>query len=121
MKNKKTLIVGASTNTDRYAYKAAHALVNHGHEIVNLGTKKGEVAGQPILQGMPELESIDTITLYIGESHQPPMYDYLLALKPERIIFNPGTENPAFKKMAQHAGIETLEECTLVMLATKQY
>lgn len=121
MKNKKTLIVGASTNPERYAYKAANALVKHGYEIENLGTKKGEVAGKEILQGTPALENIHTITLYIGAAHQLPMYDYLLQLKPQRIIFNPGTENPEFQKLAKQAGIQTLEACTLVLLATNQY
>lgn len=121
MKNKKTLIVGASNNPERYAYKAAHSLVAHGHEIENLGTKIGVVAGKAILQGNPILENIHTITLYIGAAHQPPMYEYLIQLKPERIIFNPGTENIEFEKLANQAGIETLEACTLVLLATNQY
>lgn len=121
MKNKKTLVIGASTNPERYAYKAANALVKHGYEIENLGTKNGLVAGKEILQGMPTLENIHTITLYIGAAHQPPMYDYFMQLKPKRIIFNPGTENPEFQKLAKLAGIEVLEACTLVLLASGQY
>ena len=121
MKNKKTLIVGASSNPERYAYKAAHALVKHGYEIVNLGTKKGEVAGKEILQGTPDLQHVHTITLYVGAAHQPPMYAYLLQLNPQRIIFNPGTENFEFQALANKAGVEVLVACTLVLLARKQY
>ena len=121
MSNKKTLIVGASTNPDRYAYKAANSLTKHGHEIVNIGTKSGNVAGVEIQKGKPTIAGLDTITLYIGAAHQPDMYDYLLGLKPKRIIFNPGTENPTFEKMAREKGIEVLEACTLVLLATGQY
>jgi len=121
MANKKTLIVGASTNADRYAYKAANALTKHGHSIVNIGTKSGTVAGVEIQKGKPPISDLDTITLYIGAAHQPDMYDYLLGLKPKRIIFNPGTENPQFEKMAREKGIEVLEACTLVMLASNQY
>lgn len=121
MTNKKTLIVGASTNPQRYAFKAALALTKHQHSIVNLGLKKGDVAGQPILQGKPALEDIDTITLYIGKPLQPDMYDYLISLKPNRIIFNPGTENSELVALAQKHQIDTIEACTLVMLATGQY
>ena len=120
---KKTLIVGATTNPARYAYIAASMLKDYGHSIVPIGIKKGEVFGEPILniREKPAISDIDTITLYIGPQHQPEWYDYLIGLKPNRIIFNPGTENLEFEKMAENAGIEALEACTLVLLRTNQY
>ena len=120
---KKTLIVGATTNPARYAYIAASMLKDYGHSIVPIGIKKGEVFGEPILniREKPAISDIDTITLYIWTQHQPEWYDYLIGLKPNRIIFNPGTENLEFEKMAENAGIEALEACTLVLLRTNQY
>ncbi len=120
---KKTVIVGATTNSGRYAYLAAESLTSHKHEIIPIGIKKGEVFNTPILniRERPVITDVDTITLYIGPRHQPEWYDYLIGLKPKRIIFNPGTENSEFEKKAQEAGIETLEACTLVMLRTRQY
>lgn len=120
---KKTLIVGATTNTYRYAYLAAQMLVEYKFPIVPIGIKKGEVFGEPILDIMekPSLDGIDTITLYIGPDHQAEWYNYLLDLKPKRIIFNPGTENAKFAKMAEDRGIEAIEACTLVMLRTRQF
>lgn len=120
---KKTIIVGATTNPSRYAYLAAESLVNNNHEIVPVGIKTGEVFGKKILniRGKPSIEDVDTITLYIGPPHQPEWYEYLLGLKPKRIIFNPGTENPEFEKLAKKEGIEVEEACTLVMLRTGQY
>lgn len=117
----KTLILGATPNSQRYAFLAANKLTRHGHEIVNVGIKQGEVAGVEILNGMPELEGIDTVTLYVGARHQPPYYDWLLGLKPRRIIFNPGTENPELSVLAREKGIETLPACTLVMLGSGVY
>ncbi len=114
---KRTLVVGATDNPTRYAYKAATLLNTHGHPIELLGTKTGNIVGQDIQQGEPHLPTIDTITLYVGTRNQPPLYDYLLSLKPKRIIFNPGTENPEFEQMAHKQGIETVEGCTLVMLS----
>ncbi len=120
---KKTLIVGATTNPARYAYIAASMLKEYGHPIVPIGIKKGEVFGEPILniREKPAIRDIDIITLYIGPQHQPEWYDYLISLKPKRIIFNPGTENVEFEKMAENDGIEVLEACTLVLLRTNQY
>jgi len=119
----RTVIVGASTNPGRYAYLAAESLLSHHHEIIPIGIKKGIVFGKPILniREKPAIADVDTITLYIGPRHQPEWYDYLIGLKPKRIIFNPGTENPEFEKKAEEAGILTQEACTLVMLRTGQY
>jgi uncharacterized protein len=120
---KKTVIIGATPNTSRYAYIAASMLQDYGHPFVAVGIKSGEVLGQPILdlRQRPEIKDVDTITLYIGAAHQPEWYDYLISLKPRRIIFNPGTENPEFERMLQAQDIEAEEACTLVLLRTGQY
>ena len=119
----KTMIVGATPNPTRYAYMAAHRLKQHGHEILPIGIKKGEVAGEPIvdLRKRPALEDIDTITLYLNPYNQDEWEDYLLSLAPRRIIFNPGTENHVLAEKASKLGIETEEACTLVMLSAGTY
>lgn len=118
---KKTLIIGASPNPSRYAYKAAQMLKQFNHDIVNIGVKKGEVAGIAIER--PEIihNDIDTITLYIGTPLQFQYYDYILQTKPRRVIFNPGTENAELEKLLDQHGIESVEACTLVLLSTGQY
>ena len=118
---KKTLILGATTNPERYAYLAAQRLTQYGHPIINVGIKSGEVAGVSIEQPEKIHDDIDTLTLYIGPQNQPAYYDYILNTKPHRIIFNPGTENPELEALAESKGIETIEACTLVMLSTGQY
>ena len=119
----KTVIIGASPNPSRYAYLAAQFLRSKKHEFVPVGIKKGEVQGQPILQitDKPEIKDVDTITMYVGPPRQIPWYDYILSLKPRRIIFNPGSENPELEKLAQSKGVEVIEACTLVMLRTNQF
>ncbi|MEM6523953.1 MAG: CoA-binding protein [Bacteroidota bacterium] len=120
---KRTAIIGATTNPNRYAYIAAEMLTEHGHEIVPIGIKKGEVSGQDIqdLRAKPDVGDIDTVTLYLGPQNQPEWYDYIMSIKPKRIIFNPGTENFEFQKLATQAGIETEEACTLVLLRIGSY
>ncbi len=117
----KTLIIGASENPDRYANRAALSLLRHGHPIELVGQQPGQIAEHPILTGQPNLTDIDTVTLYVGPANQPPLYDYIESLHPRRVVFNPGTENPAFADRLQRAGIEPLEACTLVMLSIGTY
>lgn len=121
--SKKTVIIGATTNPSRYAYIAAGMLTEYKHEIVPIGIKKGAVYGRQILpiNDRPDVNNVDTVTLYIGPRHQPEHYDYILSLKPKRIIFNPGTENKEFEKLIEEAGSEALEACTLVLLRSGQY
>jgi predicted CoA-binding protein len=118
---KKTLVLGATPDSSRYAYLAANRLVARGHSIVNVGIKTGEVAGVPIEKAETIHNDIDTITLYVGPQHQEPLYDYILNTHPRRIIFNPGTENSELRRMANDKGIETEYACTLVLLSTGQY
>jgi predicted CoA-binding protein len=119
---KKTLVLGATDNPDRYAFRATHSLLRHGHDVALVGIKKGEIAGRPIIQDKQiPIDEVDTVTLYVGTRNQPEWYDYILNLKPKRIIFNPGTENPELEKLARSQGIQTLQACTLVMLSVGAY
>lgn len=120
---KKTVIIGATTNPARYAYLAAQNLTAYKHEIVPVSIHSGEVFGKPILdlRTKPKIEDVNTVTMYIGPQRQQEWYNYILNLKPKRIIFNPGTENEEFEQMAEAQGIEVLQACTLVMLRTGQY
>lgn len=119
----KTVIIGASPNPDRVAFQAAGMLKAHGHEFIPAGIKEGEVLGKKILSQaqLKELSDVDTVTLYIRPDLQSDWYSDILNLKPRRIIFNPGTENPEFESLAQQNGVEATEACTLVLLSTGQY
>ena len=119
--SKKTLVLGASENPTRYANMAIKKLIEYGHEVVAIGKIVGQVDGVAIIKEKRNFSNIDTITLYLNPLHQKDYEDYLIALNPKRIIFNPGTENFAFAQKAQAAGIQTIEACTLVLLSTKQF
>ena len=120
---KLTLLVGATTNPDRYAFLVAQQLASRGFEFIPIGIKKGNLFGREILdlKEKPDLKGIHTITMYLGPVNQAEWIDYLISLCPKRIIFNPGTENPEFFRKAKEAGIEVLPACNLVMLNTDQY
>ena len=85
----RVLVYGASTNPDRYAFIATELLLSKGHEVVLVGHKSGLVGGTEILLGQPNLESIDTVTLYVGPKNQLDLFAYLMRIQPKRVIFNP--------------------------------
>ncbi|CAN5259638.1 CoA-binding protein [soil metagenome] len=121
MESKKTVILGASDNPARYSYLALKKLTRHNHPVVAIGKAKGRVGDIPIITDRPVSADIDTVTLYLNPQNQKAYYDYILSLKPRRIIFNPGTENEELEELAKKQGIKTMEACTLVMLSTGQY
>jgi predicted CoA-binding protein len=121
MQTSVTMILGASPNPERYSYMATVMLMEKGHAVYPYGIKKGMIQSLPIVQDWPQIGSIASLTLYLGPTAQEEYYDQMIALKPERIIFNPGTENPILVQLAHAAGISTIEACTLVMLKTGQY
>ena len=118
---KKTLVLGASDNPSRYSYLAVHRLRNHKHPVVAIGKKPGMVADVPIEKEKKEWRDVDTVTLYLNPAHQRQYYDYIVSLKPKRIIFNPGAENDELSNLAIKNGIIPMEACTLVLLSTNQY
>ncbi|MBS4043002.1 MAG: CoA-binding protein [Chitinophagaceae bacterium] len=118
---KKTLVIGASENKERYSNLAVNLLRQYNHPVVAIGNKVGKINDVEIVVGKPILKDIDTITLYLSEKYQQEYYDYLVSLKPKRIIFNPGTENDELVELAKSNHIEPLEACTLVLLKTGQY
>lgn len=119
--SKKTVVIGASTNPDRYSYLAINKLRKYQHEVIAIGQKEGVVADVVITKNNTTVEGVDTVTLYINPSIQKVYYDYIISLHPKRIIFNPGTENDELFQLAKENGILPLEACTLVLLGTGQY
>jgi len=118
---KKTLIIGASSNPERYSYLAAERLLAHGHEIELIGKRPDVVFGKIIDTEKIAFNDIDTVTLYLSEKFQHEYYDYIITMKPSRVIFNPGTENPEFEELLKANNIEVVENCTLVMLRTGRF
>lgn len=119
--NKKTLVLGASLNPNRYSYYAIQRLVANEYEVVAFGLKTGEVSGVKIDFELKVYEALHTITLYLNPKRQTSYYDYIISLKPERVIFNPGTENPELYNILKENNIPFEEACTLVLLSTNQY
>lgn len=119
--SKKTIVIGASDNVERYSYKATIALQKHKHEVFPIGIRSGKINDLSIITDKPMIENVDTITLYVGPQNQNAWKEYIFNIHPKRVIFNPGTENLEFQKALESKGIEPVEACTLVMLSIGNY
>jgi len=118
---KKTLVLGASLNPARYSNLAIERLVRKNIVTEAVGLREGTVNGVTINTEMVDFENIDTITLYLNAKRQEAFYDYIIDLQPNRVIFNPGTENPVLYDLLRKNKIDFQNACTLVMLSTNQY
>lgn len=121
----KVAILGASTNPDRYSYKALKKLQNYDQIPFPINPKLSEVEGVKCFASIEDLskdqKEIDTLTLYVNPGLSSPLLDQMIKLRPKRIIFNPGSENSALYEELEQNGIEVLEACTLVLLSTDQF
>jgi len=115
-------VVGASPKEDRYSYKAMKLLEGKGHNPIPVAPARKEILGRKVFPSLMTIpDKIDTITLYVGPVRQISVLDEVLRIKPKRIIFNPGTENPIEYNRLKEAGIEVIVACTLIMLCTDQF
>src|ERR1700712_2181458 len=121
MPPKKTLVLGASANPARYSFLAVNKLREHDHPVIAIGKTKGVIADVPIQFQTSPIQDLDTITIYLNTENQKNYYDFIVDQHPNRVIFNPGAENPELEKILEEKGIKGMEACTLVLLGTGQY
>lgn len=117
----KTLVIGASTNPNRYSNIAIKRLRDKKISVLALGLRKGKVLDVAIDDEKLAYKNIDTVTLYLNPQRQEEYYNYIIGLNPRRVIFNPGTENMEFVELLKENNIESEIACTLVLLSTNQY
>jgi predicted CoA-binding protein len=117
----KSVVLGASPVHSRYSNKAVRSLLKRDFDVVPVGTKTGEIKEVEILTGKPKIKNVDTVLLYLAPNRQSEYYDYVISLKPRRVIFNPGTHNPEFISLVKENGIDVVEDCALIMLNAGEY
>lgn len=117
------VVLGASSNPERYSNMAIRELSSRGHRVIPVHPQESRIEGLPVVADLTELvgQPIDTLTLYLRPELSTPLAAAIVALKPRRVIFNPGTESPGLEKMLSQNKIDVLEACTLVMLRTGQF
>ena len=115
------VVLGASPNPERFSYKAVKRLIRNNFQVVAIGKKKGMIENVSIITGQPPLGDVHTVLMYLAPYHQGEIFDYVVSLRPKRIIFNPGTESPEFEEFLESYNIEIVKDCSLVMMATGRF
>lgn len=115
------VVLGASSNPDRYSYKAVSKLVSYHYDVVAIGKKEGFIGDIPIRTDQPELQDVHSVLMYVSPIHQGEIFDYILSLRPKRVIFNPGTESEEFEDMLESYNVKVVHDCSLVMLALGRF
>lgn len=118
-------VLGASSDSSRYAYKCMQMLTEYGHKAIPVHPRETEVLGKKVVPTIGDLvkagEKVDTITVYVNPAISSKFEKEMIALKPKRVIFNPGAENPSLEEALEKSGIKVEDACTLVLLRTNQY
>lgn len=115
------VVLGASPNPERYSNKAVRRLLSNSFEVVAIGKREGSIGNVPIITGQPLLTDVHTVLIYLSPDHQGEIFDYVLSLRPKRVVFNPGTESPEFQEWLESYNISVVRDCSLVMMATGRF
>ena len=124
MKNKKTrvAVLGASPKPDRYSNQAVRLLLEQGYDVIPIHPAIHQLEGLSVVASLSDItEKIDTLTIYVSAAISTPLEHEIIQLNPDRVLFNPGSENPELNTSLQAAGIHTETACTLVLLNTRQF
>jgi len=116
LQNESILILGASTNPNRSSFMATKFLNNRGFTLQAVAGKTGMIDDLEITNNLQNQGPVHTVTIFLNAQRQKDYYDFIISLKPKRIIFNPGTENPELETLAKNHQIQTLSGCTIAMI-----
>lgn len=118
-------VLGASSDSSRYAFKAMQMLEEYGHTPIPVHPREKEVLGKKVFPTLGDLvkagQKIDTVTVYVNAAISEKYEKDFLELKPKRVIINPGAETPRLESILEKNGIKVEHACTLVLLRTNQY
>ena len=63
-------LCAVSARFTRVSYDAVRRLRAKGHEVVAVGLREANIFGVDIQKGQPQVEEVDTITLYLNPERQ---------------------------------------------------
>lgn len=115
-------VLGASSNPDRYSYKAVKMLEEYNYGVFPVHPSQKPIDNTKCYAKLADIgEKIDTISVYLSEKNSMPLIDEIIAAHPRRVILNPGAENDELEQRCSSVGISVQKACTLVLLSTGQF
>ena len=118
---RKVVVLGASLKVYRYSFQAVHRLIQEGFEVYPVGVRKGKIGNREIITDPKYIAGVETVLLYLNASNQIKYYDFIFDLNPQRLIFNPGSENAELAHLAVLRGIQVINECALVLMDLEEF
>jgi predicted CoA-binding protein len=116
------VILGASPDKERYSNIAQRLLMEIGCSVIPVSVAHSEIEGVAVTRTLSDIQGpVDTVTMYVNPGISAQLQDELIRCKPQRVIFNPGTESPALATALREHGIDVIEACTLVLIRTGQW
>ncbi len=117
MQKQTVVVLGASNKTHRFSYRAVKLLQQYGHQVLPVHPKLEAIEGITVMADLEHInQPVDTLTLYVGQEQSRAVIEKIVALRPRRVIFNPGTDSRELEEKLTAAGIACIHDCTLVML-----
>lgn len=117
---KNVLVLGASLNANRYSNMAMRKFDAKGFSVFSLGRNEGYVASMQIRTEAFPIDNLYAISMYLNKENQQDYFEYIVELKPEKVIFNPGSENKTLEILLDANNISFERACTLVLLSIDQ-
>lgn len=114
-------VLGASAKPERYSNKALKMLDAMGYPAYPVHPALDDIDGIRVYHNLADAPHADTVTMYVSPELSTKLADEIIAARPRRVIFNPGSENPTLESSLADAGIHVLRACTLVLLTTGQF
>lgn len=115
-------VLGASSNPERYSYKAVKMLSEGDYGVFPVHPSERPIDGIRCYPSLGAIEErLDTVTVYLSERNSTPLIEEIVESAPRRVILNPGAENDELKSRCESAGIQVQEACTLVLVSTGQF
>ena len=83
----RTLIIGASTNKDRYSYKAIQRLRKLNFDVCALGLYEGEIMDVRIETKPTNCKKIHTVSIYLKPQNQFQYLNHFTAAPQKNCVF----------------------------------
>ncbi len=111
------MVLGASPKAERFSNQAVRLLKEHGYTVIPVHAVAASIEDLPAVKDLHAIrDKVFTLSVYLGAERSGVLADAIIALRPARVVLNPGTESPALENNLKAHGIDVVQDCTLRML-----
>lgn len=111
----RVMVIGASTQREKYGNKAVRAYQRQGHEVVAVHPKAEAIEGAPAYADVRDVPGrVDRATLYLPAEKGLAVLEALAERQDVRELWvNPGAESPDLIERAKALGFKVVQACSI--------